>query len=163
MINLSIQHFIPFLIPPLFPSKLRSIKEKEGLKPGRTLWGPPRYKSPSVSPIPCFQKKIFSLLCLPRVSRTSYWLGEWRNAETKEKKSRNNSSVIKLSPSSCSRIHITNWHRSLSCSAGTKTLIQVENGDYLLIKSTQTSDCVGTKVDDKIPKASSCYLSSNQS
>ena len=39
MINLSIHNFIPFLVPPLFPSRLRNIKEKGGLKPSRTLRG----------------------------------------------------------------------------------------------------------------------------
>ena len=41
MINLSIQNVIPFLVPYLFFSGLRSIKEKGGPKQSRTLWGLP--------------------------------------------------------------------------------------------------------------------------
>ena len=46
MINLSIQNFIPFLVPHLFPLKLTSIIEKGGLELSRILWGPPGYKAP---------------------------------------------------------------------------------------------------------------------
>ena len=49
MISLSIQNFIPFLVAPLFPSGLKGSKEKGGLKPSRTLWSLPGYKSPSMS------------------------------------------------------------------------------------------------------------------
>ena len=55
MINLSIQNFIPFLVPTLFPLELRNIEEKGGLKPSRTL----RF-FPGIDPflflsqIPCF-------------------------------------------------------------------------------------------------------------
>ena len=53
MINLSIQNFIPLLVLPLFPSGLKSIKEKGRLKPSRTLWSALSYKSPSVPPFSC--------------------------------------------------------------------------------------------------------------
>ena len=36
--------FILFLVPPCSPQELRSIKEKWGLKPNKTLWGLLRYK-----------------------------------------------------------------------------------------------------------------------
>lgn len=52
IINLSIQNFTLLLILCLFPSGLNSIKEKGRLKPSRTLWGTPRYKSPFC--VPCF-------------------------------------------------------------------------------------------------------------
>ena len=50
MINLSIQNFIPFLVPHLFPLKLTSIIEKGGLELSRTLWGPPGCNAPSCLP-----------------------------------------------------------------------------------------------------------------
>lgn len=53
IINLSIQNFTLLLILFLFPLGLKSIKEKGSLKPSRTLWGTPRYKSPFVSPVSC--------------------------------------------------------------------------------------------------------------
>ena len=46
MITLSVQSFIPFLVPSLSPSALRTIKEKGRLKLSRTLRGLPRYKPP---------------------------------------------------------------------------------------------------------------------
>ena len=57
IINLSIQSFTLLLILFLFPSELKSIKEKGRLKPRRTLWGTPSYKSPFVSPVSCLQEK----------------------------------------------------------------------------------------------------------
>ena len=45
MLNLSMQNFIPFLVPHVFPSGLRIIKEKSELKPSRGL---PTTKSLSV-------------------------------------------------------------------------------------------------------------------
>ena len=42
MINLSIQNFIPFLIPPLFPSGLRSVKEKKGFETEQDPVGHPQ-------------------------------------------------------------------------------------------------------------------------
>ena len=40
--NLSIQNFIPFLVLPLFPTKLRLIKGKGSMKPSHAVWGHPR-------------------------------------------------------------------------------------------------------------------------
>ena len=40
MIKLSIQNVIPFLVQHLFPSRLKSIKEKGGLNPHRSLYVP---------------------------------------------------------------------------------------------------------------------------
>ena len=48
MTNIFIQSFISFLGLPLLPSGLRSIKEKRILRPTRTLWSVPGYKSTSV-------------------------------------------------------------------------------------------------------------------
>ena len=48
-----VQNVIPFLVLPRFPSGLRSVKEKRGLKLSRTLWSIPGYKSLFVSPISC--------------------------------------------------------------------------------------------------------------
>ena len=50
LINHSIQNFL-FLVQPLFPSGLSSIKEKGRLKSSRTLQGPLRYRSPSMFPV----------------------------------------------------------------------------------------------------------------
>ena len=58
MINLSIQNFIPFLVPPLFPSELRNIEEKGGLKPSRTLWAFSGTKVPLWPPFLSFFFKI---------------------------------------------------------------------------------------------------------
>ena len=51
MINFSIQNFIPFLFPHLFPSRLRGIKGMGALKPSRALKGPHTYKSLSEPPV----------------------------------------------------------------------------------------------------------------
>ena len=51
MINFSIQNFIPFLFPHLFPSRLRGIKGMGALKPSRTLKGTHSYKNLSKSPV----------------------------------------------------------------------------------------------------------------
>ena len=67
MINLFIQNFIPFLVMSLFPSRLRRVKGKGGLKLSRALWGPPGYKSPFISLHFLFVEKDFSLLGLPWV------------------------------------------------------------------------------------------------
>ena len=48
-----VQNVIPFLILPLCPSGLRSVKEKRGLKLSRTLWSIPGYKGLFVSPVSC--------------------------------------------------------------------------------------------------------------
>ena len=64
MINLSMQNFIPFLVAYLFPTGLRIIKEKGGLKPSRTLQKSPRYKKPFHFPVFSFVGKGFSLLGL---------------------------------------------------------------------------------------------------
>ena len=50
MINLSIQNVSPFLVQHLFPSRLRSNKEKGKWKLSRTPWGPPRCKAFSCLP-----------------------------------------------------------------------------------------------------------------
>ena len=55
--NLSIQNVILFFAPPMLPPQWRNIKEKEGLKPSRTLRSPPEYQSSSVSLLSCLQKK----------------------------------------------------------------------------------------------------------
>ena len=51
MINFSIQNFIPFLFPYLFPSRLRGVKGMGALKPSRTLKGTHSYKNISKSPV----------------------------------------------------------------------------------------------------------------
>ena len=48
-INFFIQNFIPFLVPHLFPTRVKSIKEKGALKPTGILRGPSGYESFSVS------------------------------------------------------------------------------------------------------------------
>lgn len=58
MINLFITNCISFLVPPLFPSGLRSIKQKRELKPSRTLWGPPGCKSSWCTTILVCRKRI---------------------------------------------------------------------------------------------------------
>ena len=75
MINLFIQNFIPFLVLSSFPTKLRLIKGKGGLKPIRAMWGLPGYKSPFIPPVYVFFKKKkkkrgFSFLGLPWVQNT---------------------------------------------------------------------------------------------
>ena len=60
IINLSIQNFISFLVLPLFPSELGSIREKERLKPSRTLRALLGTKAPP-TPYFLFVEKGFSL------------------------------------------------------------------------------------------------------
>ena len=65
MISLSVQNILPFFVLHLFPSSLRRIKEKRGLKPYRALLGT---KAPPPHHVPHFlfveKKKGFSLLGL---------------------------------------------------------------------------------------------------
>ena len=42
------------------------------MKPSRTLWGPPRHKSPFMSPISCLEKNGFGLLGLPWVPKSKH-------------------------------------------------------------------------------------------
>lgn len=53
LVNFSIQHFIPFLVPPLFFLGLRNIekKKKRGLETSRTLWD--FLRNPSIFPASC--------------------------------------------------------------------------------------------------------------
>ena len=101
IINLSIQNFIPFLISPLLPLGLRSIKEKGVLRPSKTPEGPSQVQKPLHVSNFLFVEKGFSLLDLPWVPKSKEGS---ENAETKEKQlvkkskySLNNISVIKQS------------------------------------------------------------------
>lgn len=60
MVKPSIEDFILFLVPQLFPSGLKSIKGKERLNRSRTLQSPPRHKSPSTSTVSCLSKPLSS-------------------------------------------------------------------------------------------------------
>ena len=44
MMNLSVQISIPFLVPLLFPTGVKGIREEEGVRSSRILGGPPEYR-----------------------------------------------------------------------------------------------------------------------
>ena len=78
---------VPFLASLLFPFRVRSAKEKEDLKPSRTLRGPPGHKAP---PCPLFlvENKSFSLLGLswvPKSRHTQVLIKEVRECRNKGK------------------------------------------------------------------------------
>ena len=70
MINLSTQNFIPFLAPPLYPWRLRSIKEKRGVETDQDPEGPSQVQKPLyVFHFLFVGKKDFSILgfsCVPK-------------------------------------------------------------------------------------------------
>ena len=61
MINFSIQNFIPFLVPPLFPLGLRSIK-KEGIETKQVPVKASQVQNPLQVPHFLFVEKGFNLL-----------------------------------------------------------------------------------------------------
>ena len=71
MFRLSIQNSISFLVPPSFPSGLRNIKEKGGLKLSRILWDLSGTIGFLCSSFLVYRKTGFGLLDLPRVPKSS--------------------------------------------------------------------------------------------
>ena len=58
MTNLSIQNFIPFLIPYLFPLKIEEYQRKEGISK-KTLWGLPGTDPSMSSACLLFVEKLY--------------------------------------------------------------------------------------------------------
>ena len=127
----SLTKTIPFPVLLSSPSGIQSIKEKLGVQPSRAFMALQGIEAPSC---PCFSfaEKGFHLLGLPWVSKTQTVTRE----RMKEKRLRKMASAIKQSPSSSSRDTHNNLCISLSCSAGTKTSMQVEGDDCMLTTST---------------------------
>ena len=74
MVKPSIEDFILFLVPQLFPSGLNSIKEKGGLKPSRTLWGLPKRDPLPTMPSACLLFIESYVLPAPPQQVTKAWL-----------------------------------------------------------------------------------------
>ena len=82
MINLPAQNFISsFLVPHLFPSGMRSIKSKQGLKPSRAPEGLPRDRPPS--PLPCSPslvgRKVLVSQASPESQETGSGVSDWKH------------------------------------------------------------------------------------